>query len=256
MSTPDPDPAGPDLTGKVALVTGAANGIGAAVATRLASLGAKVVAADVDDAAGSLVAKEVDGTFVHCDVREPADNEAAVAAAVDTYGGLDLAFLNAGVSTGCGVAENFDLEKYRRGMSINLDGVVFGVNAVVPALRERGGGRIVATASMAGLTAVPLDPFYAANKHAVVGLVRSLGELLSPEGITVNGLCPSFAQTAIITDIKGFLDAAGFPILEVADVVDAFTSIIDVGQPGECWFVVPGRESQPFGFRNVPGPRS
>src|SRR4051812_14234652 len=108
MTNPDPD-----LTGKVALVTGAANGIGAAVAGRLAGLGAQIVAADVDDAAGSLLAKELDGVFVHCDVREPADNEAAVAAAVDAYGGLDLAFLNAGVSTGCGVAENFDLEKYR-----------------------------------------------------------------------------------------------------------------------------------------------
>ncbi len=256
MTTSDPELAGPDLTGQVALVTGAANGIGAAVATRLRAQGARIVAADVDDAAGSLLAKELDGTFVHCDVREPADNEAAVAAAVDTYGGLDVAFLNAGVSTGCGVAENFDLAQYRRGMSINLDGVVFGVNAVVPALRARGGGRIVATASMAGLTAVPLDPFYAANKHAVVGLVRSLGELLAPEQITVNALCPSFAQTAIIADIKGFLDAAGFPILEVADVVDAFTSILDAGAPGDCWFVVPGRESQPFGFRNVPGPRT
>ncbi len=247
--------AAPDLTGSVALVTGAANGIGAAVATRLASLGATIVAADVDEAAGTALAESVGGTFVRCDVSDPAQSEAAVAVAVDTHGGLDLAFLNAGISTGCGMAENFDLATYRRAMSINLDGVVFGVNAVVPALRARGGGRIVATASMAGLTAVPMDPIYAANKHAVIGLVRSLAGLYAEEGIVVNALCPSFARTAIIDPIAASLEDVGFPILEVSEVVDTFVQLLDEGATGDCWFVVPGRDSAPFGFRNVPGPR-
>lgn len=244
-----------DLSGTVALITGASSGIGAAVARRLAGRGASLVLADVVDDAGAALAAELGATFVHCDVREPADSEAAVAAAVATHGGLDLAFLNAGISTGCGVAENFDLEVYRRAMAINLDGVVFGVNAAVPALRARGGGRIVATSSMAGLTAVAMDPFYAANKHAVIGLVRSLGGLLGPEGIVVNGLCPSFAKTAIIAPIEDTLNDVGFPILEVSDVVDTFEQVLAEGQDGECWFVIPGRESAPFAFRNVPGPR-
>lgn len=245
-----------DLDGKVALVTGASSGIGAAVSRRLASLGAHIVAADVQDDAGHELAKEVDGVFVHCDVREPADSEAAVAAAVEQYGGLDVVHLNAGVSTGTSFGPDFDLELYRRAMSINLDGVVYGVQAALPALRERGGGAITATASMAGLVAVPFDPFYGANKHAVVGLCRSLGPLFEPEGILVNALCPSFADTPIIAGGKEMLKEAGFPILPVEAVVDAFVAILDAERSGQCWFVIDGREPAPFEFRNAPGPRS
>ena len=93
-------------------------------------------------------------------------------------------------------------ELYRRAMGVNLDGVVFGVHAVLPALRARGGGAIVATASLAGLTAVPFDPIYAANKHGVVGLVRSLGFGLPDEGIRVNAVCPGFAESKIIDPIR------------------------------------------------------
>ena len=93
---------------------------------------------------------------------------------MDACGGLDLVHLNAGVASGCGVGDDFDLARYRRAMGANLDGVVFGMHAALPALRARGGGAIVATASLAGLTGVAYDPLYSANKHAVVGLVRSL----------------------------------------------------------------------------------
>lgn len=244
-----------ELRGKVALITGAANGIGAGVATRLAEMGAHIVAADVDDDAGQALAQHLDGLYVHTDVREPAANEAAVTAAVERFGGLDLVFLNAGVTTGCGMGADFDVVAYRRAMAVNLDGVVFGAQAALPALKARGGGRIIATSSMAGLTAVPLDPIYAANKHAVVGLIRSFAELFAPDGITVNALCPSFAHTDIIRDVKPFLDDVGFPILDVHEVVDTFVEILDRGRSGECWFVIPGRTSEPFAFRNAPGPR-
>ena len=244
-----------ELEGKVAWVTGAANGIGAAVSRRLASLGAHVVAADVDDAAGAALAAEIDGHYVHCDVSDLDENRAAVATAVDRFGGLDLAFLNAGISTGFGIGADFDPVAYRRAMGINLDGVVFGVHAAWEAMTERGEGTIVATASMAGLTAVPFDPVYAANKHAVVGLVRSLGASYRDSGITVNALCPSFARTAIIEPIEGYLIETKFPILAVDEVVDTFVAILDAEATGQCWFVVPGRESAPFAFRNVPGPR-
>jgi NAD(P)-dependent dehydrogenase (short-subunit alcohol dehydrogenase family) len=247
--------------GKVALITGGANGIGAAVARRLAGQGVRTVLADLDEERGTELAKELDGRFVRCDVRDPADSKAAVAAAVDAFGGLDLAFLNAGVSThlaqtGGGLGEDgFDIGNYRRAMGINLDGVVYGIHAALPALRARGGGDIIATASMAALTATPFDPVYGANKAAVVGLVRALGPLHEPEGIRVNALCPSFADTAILGEMKGELEASGFPILEVEDVVKAFMGILDGDGVGEAWFVVPGRESGPFKFRGVPGPR-
>ncbi len=245
-----------ELDGRVALVTGAANGIGAAVARRLAGLGAQVVAADVDDDAGAALAAEVGGIYVHCDVRDLGQNQAMVAAAVEHFGGLDLIHLNAGISSGHGVGDDFDVDSYHRAMAINLDGVVFGVHAALPALRQRGGGTIIATASMAGLTPLALDPIYAANKAAVVALVRSLAEAYREESILVNALCPSFAHTAIIGPIKGFLEEVHFPILEVSEVVDTFVQMLDAGGTGEAWFVVPGRESQPFSFRNVPGPRA
>lgn len=127
-----------DGTGKVALITGGSNGIGAAVARRLAGEGARVVLADVDAEAGDALAKELDGAFVRCDVREPAASEAAVATAVERFGGLDVAFLNAGVAGSGGVGDDFDLAAYRRAMGINLDGVVFGAHAALPALRARG----------------------------------------------------------------------------------------------------------------------
>ncbi len=240
----------------VALVTGAANGIGAGTTRYLAASGMRVVVCDVDDGPGRELADAVGGVYVHCDVREPAHHADAVSRAVDRFGRLDVVHLNAGVSSGCALEDDFDLERYRRAMGINLDGVVFGIHAALPALRAGGGGQIVVTASMAGVVAVPFDPIYAANKHALVGLVRSLGVTLGPEtGIRVNALCPSFAETAIISEIRPLLEEWKFPILSVDDVVAAFARIVTGTETGECFTVVPGRDSEPFRFRNAPGPR-
>jgi NAD(P)-dependent dehydrogenase (short-subunit alcohol dehydrogenase family) len=244
-----------DLQGKVVLVTGASNGIGAAVSRRLASLGATVVAADVDDEAGVALATDIGGTYVHCDVRDPEENEAMVAVALERYGRLDLVHLNAGVTSMGGVGDDFDLAGYRRAMAINFDGVVFGTHAALPALQEGEGGTVIATSSMAGLLPVALDPIYAANKHAVAALMRSLGEAYADRQVTFNALCPSFAATDIIKPIQSVLDDMHFPILEVEAVVDAFVAILDAEGTGQCWYVVPGRPSEPFRFRNVPGPR-
>ncbi|SHN01571.1 SDR family oxidoreductase [Cryptosporangium aurantiacum] len=241
---------------KAAWVTGGASGIGAAVSRRLASQGYQVLVTDVDVAGGEKVAAEVGGVFRRCDVREPSDSVAAVSAAVDTFGGLDLAFLNAGVATGFGLEDGFSPEAYRRVMSINLDGVVYGAHAAIPALKARGGGDIIATASLAGLTAVPFDPIYGANKAAVVGLVRALGPLYAPQGIRVNALCPSFAETAIIENVRDVLVGSGVPLLEVSDVVAAFDAILAGEGTGEAWYVQVGRPAEPFAFRNVPGPRT
>jgi len=241
---------------RVALITGAASGFGRALTETLAGRGARVVACDVDEAAGSELAEAAGALFVPCDVSDPEQNEAAVAVAVEEYGGLDMAFLNAGVAFGTQLGEDFDLEAYRRAMGVNIDGVVFGVNAVLPAMKVRGGGSIVATASLAGLTAVPMDPVYAANKHAVVGLVRSLGPILAGDGIRINAVCPGFAETKIIGPIRELLLSEGLPIIPVQEVIDVVVGLFDGEMNGECWFVQAGRESQAFGFRGIPGPRS
>ncbi|MDQ5895104.1 MAG: family NAD(P)-dependent oxidoreductase [Actinomycetota bacterium] len=241
---------------KVVLITGGANGLGRATAARLAAAGAKVVLADIEEGPGQEAAEEIGGSFIRCDVREPEQNEQAVAFAVETHGGLDMAFLNAGVSTGCGLDENFDLELYRRAMAINIDGVVFGLNAAIPALRCRGGGSIVATASLAGLTAVPFDPIYAANKHAVVGLVRSVGPAYALESIKVNGICPGFADTRIIDGFKENLESGGVPIIPVEHVVDGIEALFLSDDSGVCHFVQAGMDPQEFRFRNIPGPKA
>ena len=244
------------MSEQVALITGAASGFGRALTETLTGRGVRVVACDIDEAAGGELADATGALFVPCDVSEIEQNEAAVAVAVEECGGLDLAFLNAGVAFGTQLGPDFDPLAYRRAMGINIDGVVFGVNSVLPALQARGGGSIVATASLAGLTPVPMDPVYAANKHAVVGLVRSLGPILAMDDIRINAVCPGFAETAIIGPIRELLQSEGMPIIPVEAVIDTILQIFDGEETGECWFVQAGRESQPFRFRNIPGPRA
>jgi NAD(P)-dependent dehydrogenase (short-subunit alcohol dehydrogenase family) len=123
-------------------------------------------------------------------------------------------------------------------------------------LRSGRGGGIVATASLAGLTATPFDPFYGANKHAVVGLVRAAGAAYADKGIFVNAICPGFADTNIVTpESRSVLARIGVPLLAVDRVVDAFVAALTSGEGGQCWYIQPGRPSEPFRFRNVPGPR-
>lgn len=245
---------GPDFAGRSALVTGGASGLGRETARRLAAAGARVLVADLDTDGGKRTAEEIDGAFLRTNVSSLEQNEAAVAEAVERFGGLDIAFLNAGVSTGCGVGEDFDPALYRRAMGANLDGVVYGVHAALPELRKGSGGAIVATSSLAGLTAVPMDPIYAANKHGVVGLVRSLGAGLAAEGVRINAVCPGFADTAIIADFKRELERSGTPIIPAADVAEVVIALLAGAGSGECWFVQPGRAGA-FEFRNLPGPR-
>ncbi len=243
------------MSEQVALITGGASGFGKVLAGTLAARGVQVVLCDIDEAGGQAVADAVGATFVRCDVSDPEQNDAAVKVALDTFGGLDMAFLNAGIVSDTGLGEGFSLERYRRAMGVNLDGVVFGINSVLPAMKARGGGAIVATASLAGLTAVPMDPIYSANKHAVVGLVRSLGPALAGDGVRINAICPGFAETGIIAPIRDGLLEAGLPIIPAEQVTDAVVELFDGEMTGECWYVQAGRPAEAFGFRNIPGPR-
>src|SRR5438105_1501499 len=183
---------------RVALVTGGANGIGARVARRLAEAGARVVIADVDSTAGERLAGELAGVFVRCDVSRADDNRSAVDSALERFGGIDIAFLNAGVGQSSPLLDGFDDASYRQMIGVNLDGVVYGLVAVLPALRARGGGDVVVTASLAGLTPMPMDAVYTATKHAVGGLVRSVAVNCAGVGMRVNELCPGVTDSAMI----------------------------------------------------------
>lgn len=247
-----------DLSGlrdRVALVTGGASGIGRATALALAEAGAQVVVADVAVEQAEAFARQLGGHAIETDVTDLESNRAAVAFAQERCGRLDLAVLNAGVTSGCGIGDDFDLERYRRAMGVNLDGVVFGAHAALPALREQRGA-IVAIASLAGLVGMPFDPIYTANKHAVVGLTRSLGPTLTQDGVRFNAVCPGFAETPLVADFRDGLREAGFPLLDAEVVAETVVRVLAGEATGECWFVQVGREPAPFNFRGVPGPRT
>jgi NAD(P)-dependent dehydrogenase (short-subunit alcohol dehydrogenase family) len=236
----------------VVLVTGAASGIGAAVARRFGAAGASVVLADIDDGAGAAIAKEIDGLFVPADVSKPADNEAAVAAAIREFGGLDIVHLNAGIGGTGGLGDDFDIERYRRTIAVNLDGPVFGIHAALPVLTSTGGGSIVVTASLAGLAPAAFDPVYAATKHAVVGLVRSLAPTWIGSGITINALCPGFVDTAILpSQMKESLRGNGMAIADPAEIAAAVEIIAADGESGRAWMVQAGQPPAPFPFPTV-----
>jgi NAD(P)-dependent dehydrogenase (short-subunit alcohol dehydrogenase family) len=241
-----------DLNGAGVLVTGGGSGIGAAVARRLSEAGAKVAIIDRDEAAAQRVADSINGLAFAGDVSDPETMPRLTARAEEWFGRLDVVFLNAGsVARQSGTSE-LDLADYRRLVGVNIDHVVFGTCAAVPALRRAGGGTIVATASLAGLVPMPSDPLYTMTKHAVVGYVRSAAASLAEEGIRLCAVCPGFADTPLIAEQRD--QFAGFPLLTAEDVADAVQAILDRGQPGEAWFVQPGRQPAPYGFRGVPGP--
>lgn len=252
-----------ELEGTTAIVTGGASGIGRATSRLLAEHGCWVVVADLDDAAGHAVANEIGGQFCPLDVSDPA----AWARAIEATGDVDIAFLNAGVTTlppGTGLADRLGNHltrltdtNYRRIMAINVDGVVFGARAVAPAMTERGGGVIVATSSLAGLIGLPPDPIYAVTKHAVIGLVRSLGPQLAPAGISVHAICPGITDTAIVADeAKDELRSAGFPIIPPEHIAAGVLTAIRSSETGAAWVCQAGRDAVQFQFRQVPGPRN
>ena len=144
---------------------------------------------------------------------------------------------------------------YRRAMGVNIDGPVFGINAALPALRRQGGGQIVVTASLAGLTGATSDPVYCASKHAAVGLVRSLGPRLRDEGILINAVCPGYTDTTMVDRIRSVIAGASIPLLEPQAVAAAVRAVLASERSGEAWYVQPGRAPAPFAFRGIPGPR-
>jgi NAD(P)-dependent dehydrogenase (short-subunit alcohol dehydrogenase family) len=243
------------LDGRVAIVTGGASGIGRATAQALADAGASVVVADLDSERAGAVAAEVGGVAVGADVGEPGDWERIVASATAAFGGVDLAHLNAGVTTGESDIRAVTDAAYRRIMRANVDGVVFGTRAVVPAMQARGGGAIVATASLAGLIAFAPDPIYTLTKHAVVGFVRAVAPQLEPLGITINAVCPGMVDTPMVgPEAKAVLESAGFPLIPPADIAAAVLAAMSGGATGQAYVCQAGRPPVPYAFRGVPGP--
>lgn len=227
------------MRGQVLLITGGASGIGAATARLFATRGAKVVIVDRDAGRGSAVAAEIDGRFVAADVGKPEDNEHAVEVAMREFGPLDTVVLNAGIPGRCGLAD-FTKSSYRDTMRTNLDGVVYGLHACLPRLRQRRTGSVVVTASLAGLTGSP-DVFYATSKYALIGLVRSVAPQLRADGITINALCPGLVDTPAIAAFRPMLTKAGLRIADPDEAAVAVETILADGGTGGTWLVQAGR---------------
>ena len=241
------------LDGRAALVTGAASGIGAATARRFAAEGASVVVVDLNGDAGSAVAAEIDGYFAAADVSDADQIAAAVGAARERFGRLDIAHLNAGVGErGVDVAE-LDVDTFDRAFGVNVAGVVFGTKAAANAMS--GGGAIVATASLAGLVPYPSDAIYGLTKHAVVGFVRSAAKQLMAKGIRINAVCPGFVETPMLAEMVPAFRESGFPLLRPEDVAESVLTIVTSDAAGEIFVCQPGRICEAYKFRGVPGPR-
>ena len=256
MTEPMPAPTGA-LDGKVALITGAASGIGHATAKRFAAEGATICAVDFDDTNGKAVAESVGGHYVHADAGDPTEVNAAFAACEAELGGVDIAYLNAGIAIGVADVTALTDADYHRIMRVNVDGVVWGARAAIPAMVKRGGGAIVATSSLAGLIPFPFDPVYVLTKHAVVGFIRSIAPTLKAQNITANTVNPGMTDTNILTeDTKALFAASDFPLMPATQIADAVFTIVTTGRTGECWVCQPGRDTEPYAFRGVPGPRT
>ena len=218
--------------GKVAIVTGAAYGIGRASVALFAQNGAAVVAADIDDKRGAETVALVraaggEATFVHTDVSIPGEVEAMVNAAVRNYGRLDFAHNNAGIAGAGQTIPDTSIEDWRRAIDVMLSGVFLGMKYQIPRILEHGqGGSIVNTASGAGLIGFPGMCGYVAAKHGVIGLTKTAALEFGAKGIRVNAICPGTARTGMVEDWIG-----GDPTLE-AQVV-ALHPIGRIAEPSE-----------------------
>lgn len=193
--------------GKVAVVTGAAGGIGRATVARLAGEGARVAGVDLDADALGAALEGVPGDVlpIAADVTAESEVRRYLGEACARFGGIDCVFNNAGILGASLPLEDYPLETYERVIAVNVTGVFLGLKHAIPLLRERGGGAVVNTASTAGLTGSPLLPAYTASKHAVVGLTRAAAARHAFEGIRVNAVCPAPIQTAMIEQVEAGL---------------------------------------------------
>jgi NAD(P)-dependent dehydrogenase (short-subunit alcohol dehydrogenase family) len=190
------------LAGKVAVVTGAGSGIGLATARRFAAEGAKVVCGDADDEAGGKAATEVGGLYVTVDVTSEPEVRALFQAAVDEYGGVDIAFNNAGISPPDDDSIlTTELDAWRRVQDVNLTSVYLCCKYAIGQMRIRGGGSVINTASfVAVLGSATSQISYTASKGGVLAMSRELGVQFARERIRVNALCPGPVNTSMLQD--------------------------------------------------------
>jgi len=220
------------LDGKVAIITGAASGIGRATALLFGREGAQLVVADVAEESGRELAEAIrkaggDATFHRCDVARAEDADSLVATAVRLHGRLDCAFNNAGIAGAMRRTADYTEEDWDRVMAVNLKGVWLCMRAEIRQfLAQRSPGSIVNTASAAGLIASPSMPAYTAAKHGVVGLTKNAAIEYARAGIRINDVCPGVIDTPLVADMIA-------QVPRLADRIDGFEPVGRKGKPEE-----------------------
>jgi len=222
------------MKNKTVVLTGAASGIGAEVARQIAAAGGRPVILDVDATRGEPLAKELGGKFIRCNVAKREEWMNAVKSLVEAGDVPDYAHLNAGVmSQGADdpfvAIEDLPIENYRRIIGVNLDGVVFGLQALLPHMRSRGGA-ICVTASLVGLVPLPIDPMYSTTKHALVGLVRSVAAHNEDPNLRINAICPGGVDTPIVPSA---LRAGGMEMMSTSSLAGEVVDLLLQGANGE-----------------------
>jgi NAD(P)-dependent dehydrogenase (short-subunit alcohol dehydrogenase family) len=222
------------LEGKVALVTGAASGIGRATALVFADEGARIVLADVDETRGRETVRlagdrGAEALFIECDVSDSAQVEALVEGCVERLGRLDCAFNNAGISGESARLGDCDEEAWNRVLAVNLTGVFLCMKSELRQMVAQGGGAIVNAASLVGVMGYPNLGAYNAAKHGVVGLTRTAALEYASSGIRVNAVCPGWIETPMVMD-RGPHPAS---IPAVYDALARLMPLARLGKPEE-----------------------